>query len=1157
MWLTDVSIRRPIFIVMFVLALVVMGYVARTKMPAELNPKVDFPFVTVITIYPGAGPNEMETLITEPIEKAVTSVGNIREVTSSSQDGVSTVAVEFELGTDLDAAAADVRDKVSAIRAMLPRDAEEPAILKLDISAQPVMTIGLEGPISPKEMRILADDVITDRLAKVGGVASITVLGGEEREISVAVDKARLDAYSMGIDGVVAAIRTANLNVPAGSIKEDTRDYSVRTVGELESAEQIADIRIPVRGPSGPTGQTVRLGDIARIEDTVAEPEQLSRINGKPSVTLQVQKQSDANTVDVAEGVKRQLEEMKPFLPAGVKPIIARDDSVFVEESLSDVTKALMEGIFLVVVIVFLFLHTARATFIVAIAIPTSIMATYLPIHAFGFTLNTMTLLALALVVGILVDDSIVVLENIERHFKMRKSPKQAALDGRSEIGLAAITIAFVDIVVFVPVAFMGGIVGQFFRQFGITVACATAFSLLMSFTLTPMLASRWMKSEDEKEREEEDLRRRLMSGDASGVDRFNNATGAVLGVMERGIRGLDARYRGVLRWALQNRYLTWVIGFVSLLVVFAMASPMPENLADPGAMKVMMPRVIAAMIALGLSLSALYHSKSKKIALGYGMVTAFLALFIHLPFGFAFFPDVDRGELVISIRTPAGSSLMATDAVTREVEAILEQVPELKGGFYTTVVGAASGGMMGASETGPQYARIDVKCVPKNQRERGIHEIVEWIAGRTAAVAGAERIAVAVGAGGGLSNSLSLGVQGQNMDDILEEARKVADVLSKTPGAVDVDISYEESRPERRIIVDRIRSAQFDLSVAQIASTARTAIDGDDSAKLRDGGTEYPIRVHYDRSQRDKASDVENLIVASRGGAPIYLRDVADVVYDNAPTKIDRKNRQRVVYVNANVASGAQLGNVQAAFQRQLAATEMVPGTSVTVGGTGRTMNESFQYVGEALILAVVLVYMLMGALFESFLTPFVIMFSLPQAMVGALLALLITGNSFGIVPMVGIIMLMGLVTKNAILLVDYTNTLRHRGMGRDEALLEAGPTRLRPILMTTLAMIGGMMPTALALSQGSEWRSPMAIAVIGGLIFSTMLTLIVIPVVYSVVDEAWHSFLRRFFPKAYRRAVEFETHPIGADINGDGGAGEPELPLESELPGHERADG
>ncbi|MGQ9454727.1 MAG: efflux RND transporter permease subunit [Armatimonadota bacterium] len=1143
MWLTDVSIRRPIFIVMFVLALIVMGWQSRSRMPAELTPNVELPYVTVLTTYPGAGPSEIETLITEPIEKAVMSIGGVRNVTSSSQDGVSTVVVEFELGTNLDVAAADVRDKVGAVKGQLPEDADEPRIFKLDIASQAVITIGMFGSMSARQMRILADDVITDRLAKVRGVAAVNVIGGAQREINVAVDKARLQTYGIPITAVVQAIKTANLNLPAGSIKEGARDYSVRTVGEFETADQIENVRIYVPGKGGAPGATVRLGDIATVRDTVAEPDQISRLNGKPSVTISVQKQSGANTVEVADGIKKELRKLKSILPAGVKLVIASDDSTFVKDSLHDVNKSLTEGIILVVAIVFLFLHTVRATFIVAIAIPTSIMATYLPISALGFTLNNMTLLALSLVVGILVDDSIVVLENIERHLRMRKHPRQAALDGRSEIGLAAITITFVDIVVFVPIAFMGGIVGQFFKQFGITVATATAFSLLMSFTLTPMLASRWMKSEEERERDEATLRERLALRTGTLLDRINMFVGRVFGKVERFLHGIDSRYRVVLQWALGNRFLTVVIGFVSLLVVLAMAMPLPSPSAGPAAVKMLVPRVVIALIALALSVAAMkIDVGSRKIALAFGVTMAIIALSVYLPFGFSMFPEVDRGKFAIMVRTPPGTSLKATDEVVRRIERILAKVPELKGGFYNSVVGTSSAGIFGG-DTGPEYARIDAQCVDKSMRERSIRQIVDSVARQLASVPGAAQITASAisGMGGGMVQGLQKEVQGQKMADILEEASRVAEVMRRTPGAVDVDISYKESRPERRIIVDRLRAAQFNLSVAQIAMAVRTAIDGDDSAKLREEGTEYPIRVQFARPYRDKASDVENIIVGSADGAPIYLKDVADVRYDLAPSKIDRKNRQRVVYVTCNLASGAQLGNVSQSVNRALEKIEHVPGTSIGTGGFEQIMYESFGYMFSALFLAIVLVYILMGALFESFLTPFVIMFSLPQAMIGALLALLLTGKSLSIVAMIGIIMLMGLVAKNAILLVDYTNTLRSRGKSRDEAVLEAGPTRLRPILMTTLAMIGGMMPTALAVSRGAELRSPMAIAVIGGLTLSMLLTLIVIPVMYTIMDDLWQSIARRVYPPA-RVKPEQVLEPVGAGAGGAGSSSEVE---------------
>lgn len=1156
MWLTNVSIRRPIFITMFVLALVVLGFQSRSKMPKEYNPKVDIPYITITTTYSGAGPNEIETLVTEPVEKAVTSTGNLKNVTSTSQDGVSTVVMEFEMGTDLEAAAADVRDKVSAIRQQLPDDADDPKVVKLDISSSPIMVIGLEGNMPSKEMRILADDVISDKLAKVGGVASVNVIGGDEREVSVSVNKDRLDAYGISINKIAEAMKNANLNVPAGSIKEGARDYSVRTVGEYKNAREIADTRIYIAASGSNPAVTIRIGDIANVKDTIAEADTLIRLNRKPTVVFSIQKQSDANTVDVADGIKRELKDLQPTLPPGVHPVIAIDQSTFVNDALRDVNKSLLEGIILVVLIVFLFLHTARATFIVAIAIPTSLFATYIPINAFGFTQNQMVMLALSLVVGILVDDSIVVLENIERHLRLREHPEEAALNGRSEIGLAAIAITMVDIVVFLPIAFMGGIVGQFFRQFGVTVATATLFSLMMSFTLTPMLASRWMKSEMDKERDEESMLRRMEDGNPTFKDRIDFIAGKLFGVLERFLKGLDTKYLGVLEWALHNRALTIVIGFVSLFTVFAMAMPLPHG-GGPAAMKAMAPRIVISIVALGLVALAIgLNIRSWKIGLGYGVIVLLIIMSIYLPFGFGFFPEVDQGQFSVTIRTAPGTSLIATNRVISQVENIIKDLPEMKtvhykvsdsvwykpttwfhshtesqNGFCFAVAGSSSSNAMGG-DTGPQYGFVMGKVVDKNLRKRGLADIVESINQKAANIPGAELISASTSSGvSGPTNNIQKEVQGQYMDDIFKEANRIAGVMKKVPGAVDVDVSYKPIMPERRIIVDKLKASKLGMSVADIASAARTAIDGNDDVKLRDSGTEYPIRVHYQQSERNKTSDVDNLIVGTKDGAPIYLRDVADVRYDYAPTKITRKNRQRVIYVTANLANGAQMGNVNQAIDKALDKAPKVQGTTIGTGGSTKMMNESFGYMGSAMILAILLVYMLMGALFESFLTPFVIMFTLPQAMVGALLALLITGKSMSMVALIGIIMLIGLVTKNAILLIDYTNTLMSRGKNRHEALLEAGPTRLRPILMTTLAMIGGMLPTALALSEGSETRSPMAITVIGGLILSTLLTLIVIPVTFTIVDDAWKWFIRTFMPGRIRKPDEGEIGDLDID--------------------------
>lgn len=1116
MWLTSVSIRRPVFITMVVLALIILGMQARTRMPAELRPKIDFPFISIVTVYAGAGPQEIETLVSQPIEQAVGSSGGLRNITSTSQDGVSTVGLEFELGTDLDAAAADVRDKLTAARGNLPRDIEEPSIIKADISAVPIMSLALEGDLSARDARILADKTIKDRLAKISGVAAVYVTGGQEREVSVAVDKDRLEAYGLTIDQVAQALRSENLNLPSGSIKEgpdgtSARSYAVRTVGEFRNAEEIENIRIRTGGDDG---TLVRIRDIATVRDTVEEPNTFTRLNGKESVVMAVQKQSDANTIAVADGIKEELKLLNGYtekdktvkgqLPEGEKLIITTDESEFVRDSLDDVNRALIEGVILVVLIVFLFLHTGRATVIVALAIPTSMIATFLPMWLFGFSMNMMTLLALALSVGILVDDSIVVLENIERHRHLGEPPKEAALKGRSEIGLAAVTITLVDVVVFVPIAFMGGIVGQFFRQFGITVATATLFSLFMSFTLTPMLASRWLRSKAEEDATPEPSRDRLRGRVALFFDRLFRR-------FDRFYSGLDSRYRGLLAWAIEHRWLTIVIGVVTLLVVIGMLMPLP-SLGQPGAARMMMPRLILIGLAVILPLAATRGSKARGVAVGYSTMMVLLLLFVRFPIGGEMLPETDQGEFSVSVEMPAGTGLDATDRVVRDVESILAEVPGME--YYQSTVGSTTAGaIMGGGDIGAQYARVSAKMVGRKEREKSVEDIVAELNEKTALIPGGEiRLAVASGIGAS-GQPIQMEITGANTQEIVAVAQQVESKMKAIPGVIDVQNSWDIGKPELRVTVDRLRASDKGLSVAQVASALRTSIEGNTDTKLRDAGEEYDIRVRLAKFDRHSVADVSTVIVGHREGTPVYLRDVADVELAAAPTKIDRKNRQRLVTVGGNIARGYSLGNMQTQINQAIK-TVSTGATRVETGGIGEIMRESFGYMISALLLAIALVYMLMGALFESFVIPLVIMFSLPQAMIGALLALMLTGNTLSIISMIGIIMLVGLVTKNAILLVDYTNTLRERGVSRTDAILQAGPTRLRPILMTTFAMIGGMLPTALAVSSGSEQRSPMAIAVIGGLILSTLLTLLVIPSAYTVVDDWTAGVKRRLRP-------------------------------------------
>jgi HAE1 family hydrophobic/amphiphilic exporter-1 len=1131
MWLTSIAIRRPVFILMVFSALAVLGWTAASKMRVELNPNVNFPFVTIVTIYPGAGPREVETLISKPIEDAVNGINGVKNVTSVSQEGISVVSIEFNLGVNSSEAAADVREKVDAIRASLPRDALSPTISKFDINAVPVLYYGMSSERPSKQLRYIAEEIVTNRLARVPGVASVTVLGGDKREIRVEVDQGRLDAYGLNIMQVVQALQAANLNVPGGRIEEQRREYAIRVVGEFENLDQIRNVRIPVTNRMNPMAapNVIHLSDVAQVKDGVAERTEGARVNQRNTVGIIITKAADANTVEVCEGVKKEIDRLKQELPRDIEFALTQDESKFVLESLTDLRVALFLAIFLAVSIVYLFLHNIRGTFIVSLALPTSIVSTFLVMYGFGFTLNTMTMLALSLAVGILVDDSIVVLENIFRHLTQGEEPAEAALNGRSEIGLAAITITLVDVVVFVPIAFMGGITGQFFRSFGITVATATLFSLLVSFTLTPMLASRWFRAGEQVE-----------------------AKRGVFAAFDRFYHWLDMLYRRVLERALRRRWLVIGVGnglLIGILLVIT-GSLVGKNFIVPAASFAGFSAIFGFLFWL---LALIWRSNRKPLFVaGWGTFIMAVAFFLSgllgsavgrplLPFRFA--PDQDQGIIQITVEMPAGTSLAATDRVLMRIEEAIFSKPSLRQDIANvfTSIGNTSSGFFGSGSRGPQYGELQITCAEKQSlgdkligwmpwvkqpylRTRSSAEIADEIRREIGTIPGAKiKVNAVSGFRGGGGAPILIELTGQDTELLVRTAEQVMAVVSPIEGIVDPDISWKLGKPELQVRVDAEKAASVGMSVAQVASALRTYIEGNTDTKFREAGKEYDIRVQLRKEQRQNIDTISTLVIGYFNGRPVRLSDVATVEMTSGPTKIDRKNRQRLVTFTAYLKPGYSPGNMQLVINEALAKANLPPpGVQLKWSGEIQVQQEEGAFLGQALLLAIVLVYMLMAALFESLLMPLTIMLSLPQAMIGALLALVITGNSLNIVSMIGIIMLMGLVTKNAILLVDYTNTLRSRGLPRLQALLEAGPTRLRPILMTTFAMVFGMLPVALAIGRGSEFRAPLGIAVIGGLLLSTLLTLVVIPCVYTVFDDMGNWIARTIFRRGVYRKEE-----------------------------------
>ena len=1017
MKLADVSIERPVFATMMIFALIVLGLFSYSKLNIDQFPDIDIPYVTVTTVLRGAGPEQVESDVTKKIEDAVNSIAGVEHIQSTSQEGLSLVIVQFRLEIDGKLAAQEVREKVAAARAGLPAEIDDPVITRLDPASFPIMTLTVAGTRSTKAITTYTKDVIKKRLENVPGVGSVDLVGGDEREIQVDVDAARMQAYNLSIQDLVQSVASANMEVPAGNLVTGPRQLLLRTMGKYTSVDEFNGVIV-----ASPGGKAVHLSDVAAVSDGVKERTSLARLNGQRAVGLNIQKQSGSNTVQVAEALKAQIERLRREIPGDMQITVARDNAIFIRETVDDVVFDILYGGLLAVIVVYLFLANLRPTLISAIALPTSIIASFIIMFALNFTLNVMSLMALSLAVGLLIDDAIVVIENIYRHMHEGATPMEAAKAATSEIGLAVMATTFTVVAVFVPVAFMTGIIGRFFYQFGITVAVAVLVSLFVAFTLTPMLASRWLKKEDEE----------LTPG--------GNILRTVLYYFNHFFEMLSGRYQKAIAWSLAHR--TVVVG--AAVVIF------------------------------------------------------FFSLFLTRFLGSAFFPSSDQSEFTIGVNASPGSSLEQTGAISARLEEVLKRRPEV----MTTLT------TIGAGNDPVTKGNILVKLVKKNQRKKGIESIMEEVRHDLADVPGANlSILIAQGAGGG-NKPVIMSVRGENLATLQNLAGRVEAVVRSTPGAVDVENSLETSKPEMRIMIDREKASDLGVNVGLIATAIRAMVDGAVATQYSEGGDQVDVRVRLSKEDRTSLESIRTLTIKGSKDAPnqqkllVPVYYVADIGPGSGPSKINRFDRQREIRVDANT-SGRLMGEVLADIMKRTRLLDVPPGYSVGVTGSGEQQAQSFLNIFIALALAVVFVYIVLAAQFESFVHPFSIMLALPMSLIGAVFALLVFRSALSVISLIGIIMLMGLVTKNGILLVDYANVLRERGMDRTRALVAAGATRLRPILMTTFAMIFGMMPVAFAVSEGSEFRSPMGQAVIGGLITSTLLTLFLVPVVYSLIDD------------------------------------------------------
>jgi HAE1 family hydrophobic/amphiphilic exporter-1 len=1059
MGLTRVAINRPLFILMVISAMVIMGAIAYTRLGVELFPNINTPVVTVITAYPGAAPEDVERLVTKPIEDAVSGIANVDVVSSSSTEGRSSVTITFTDKANADIAATDVERRVSAIRASLPNDALSPSVLKLDLNQQAIVSLTLAGKRPLDQLYTLANDTIKPRLEAAEGVASVNVSGGLQREIQVKADPAKLRSYGLSLDQLQAALARENISLPGGAIDRDRQQINVRLSGLFQNVDQLSALIIS-QGPGG----TVYLRDVASVEDTFKKVSTVTRLNGENTVTLSVTKQSSANEVRTADAVRAEVKRLQPRLPEGVSLEIVADQSIFTRNSLDSVNRTLLEAVALTGLVLLLFLHTLRSTVIVLFAIPTSLISTFLAMSFLGFTLNIMSTLALVLVIGVLVDDSIVVLENIVRHLELGETPWTAALKGRSEIGLAAIAITLVDVVIFAPISFLTGTTGGFFRQFGLVIVVSVLLSLFVSFTLTPMLASRWLQ---------------LANIEVRGRGPWS----WFVHRWEAMFEGLKRGYRRVLAWALKWRFIPPAVALASLVFAFAMV-PL-------------------------------------------GWIKA------------EFIPQFDSGIFLVFAELPPGSSLAATDAVMRQIDERLAPIPEIKYTLSTAGVGStvAAGVTAGSSRFGRTVVVLREAKERKALGLRDQFQVIEEVNQRIKDIPGASLIRVQTSGAGGSLQPVQVRVTGDDLTVVSQLARQVEAIVRATPGAVGVTNSGATGNPEVRLVVDRQKLADFGISAQQVAGVLRTAVEGTVVTKLRpENADEVDIRLIAADAARADISTIADLpITTVRNGQPVQVKlgQVTRLEPVGGPTALDRRNRQRIITIGANLAGTTPLnivtGPIGAEIDKLKASGAVPPGYTIQLGGQAQEQAESFGQLFLAIGLSIVLMYMLLVALYESMIYPFVTMFALPVAVVGAFVALAVTGNTLNLLVMIGLIVLMGLVGKNGILLVDYTNTLRSRGLSRTEALLEAGPTRLRPILMTSMALIIGLLPLAAKIHEGSEIWSGIGVAIIGGMTSSTLLSLIVVPAMYTYFDDL-QTLIKRLFgwrPLRRRAAVAPAARP------------------------------
>lgn len=1016
MSISEIAVKRPLLIVVIFTVLILFGFISYNSLNYNLLPKFEVNVISVVTTYRGASANEIESTVTKNIEDAVSSIEGIDKITSTSMEGVSMVMIQLKDGANTDKAQQDAQRKVEQLGAILPDEAERPMVNKFSLDEIPILKMGVSANMSPKALYDLIDLQIKPQLSNVSGVGQINLVGGEQREIQVNLDQNKLQAYKISATQVAAAIGNANQSFPTGKIETTENQQSIKYDAKLATVEQMRNLIVSQRAD----GSKIYLSDLAEVVDGVVEATQLNHINGKPSIGIMVVKQTDANTVEVSKGIKKKVAEIeKLYSSQNLKFNIASDQSVYTLASADAVMEDLLLAVIIVAVVMMMFLHSLRSSMFVMIALPASIIPTFIFMYIFGFSLNLMTLMALSLVVGVLVDDSIVILENIYRHMEMGKSKLQAALDGRSEIGFTALAITLVDVVVFVPLSLSGGLIGNILREFSLVIVCSTLMSLFVSFTVTPLLASRFGKLEH-------------LSKD--------NLWGRINLGFEKLLDNIKEQYRLLLIWSLGHK--RWIfITTIALLV-------------------------------------------GSFMLLGKGFI------------GATFMANGDRGEMNVTLELSPEASLYKTNQIVQQTEKILLSKPEVVKVFSNVgYIGNSAG-------TTPNKADITVIMTDKHERTITANDFGLQLKDEISKIPGVKVTVAPTSITGNASQAnIDIAVKGTDLAKIRETATMIKGVVDGVAGTQYVKFGTDDPKGEIDVKLDRERMSQLGLDASNVGFVLQNAFRGNNSSKFKEAGNEYDIMVSVDKGDKKTVADVRKLTFVNASGQVFNLSDFAVVTETIGESMLKRTDRLSSINVQASVI-GRPSGTVGAEIKKIVESKKIPDGVYIEYLGDMKNQADAFGSLGLALIIAIVLVYLIMVALYESLIYPFVVLFAIPVATVGAFLALALTMEPLSIFSIVGMIMLIGLVTKNAILIVDFTNHLKEQGVKVKDALIEAGQERLRPILMTTIAMIFGMLPIALASGAGAEVKNGMAWVIIGGLTSSLLLTLVVVPAVYLVVD-------------------------------------------------------